>query len=179
MALSKHPVADKPKPAAKKLALPVLVAGSVDVGRLIRELEDIDDNLLQLGIRAGGSKVSVPKTSRLMDQTVELNKLNLLHVTDRKHLKEYLTGIHAKAPVMHMSFSSDPSAAFIEKLMTWLRKEIHPDVLLTVGLQPNLGVGCILRTTNKQFDLSMRQDFAKSRDLLLASISGKPNKVAA
>ena len=48
--------------------LPVLVVSAVDVGRLIRELEAIDNALLQLGLRAGGSPVELPKTSQLMDQ---------------------------------------------------------------------------------------------------------------
>jgi hypothetical protein len=72
---------------------------------------------------------------------------------------------------MHISFSADPSPVFTDKLMTWLRREIHPFVLLTVGLQPNIGAGCIVRTTNKQFDLSLRQDFKAKRDLLLEQLT--------
>lgn len=150
-----------------------MVAGPVEVGRLLREIKDIDEALLQLGLREGGSKTKMPQTTRLMDQLIELNKLNLLQKDDRQRLQEFLTEIRQKAPVMHMSFSADPSAAFIEKLMAWLRQEIDPHVLLTIGLQPNLGAGCILRTTNKYFDLSLRQDFEKKRDLLMASIAGK------
>ena len=64
-----------------------------------------------------------------------------------------------------MSFSADPSVTFLTKLMTWLRQEIHPQVLLTVGLQPTIGAGCILRTTNRYFDFSLRQDFANKRTM--------------
>ena len=159
-------------PATHKLALPTAVFGSVDLSRLIRELGDIEDGLLQLGLRKGGTITKMPQTSRLMDQIIEQNKLNLLQTTDRAKLKAFFADVRGKAPILHMSFSADPSVAFLEKLITWLRKEIHPNVLLTVGLQPNLGAGCILRTTNKQFDLSMRQDFVKKRDLLLAGIVG-------
>ena len=156
-----------------KLKLPSLVAGPVDVARLIRELEAIDDSLLQLGLRTAGTPTKMPKTSYLLEKTVQLNKLNLLHKTDRAALQHYLTTVSGKAPVMHVSFGSDPSPAFIEKLMDWLRREIHPEVLLTVGLQPSLGAGCILRTTNKYFDLSLRQAFAKRRDLLMAGLFGE------
>ena len=58
--------------------------------------------------------------------------------------------------------------------MTWLRREIHPLVLMTVGLQPNIGAGCIVRTTNKYFDFSLRQDFANKRDLLQAALEMPP-----
>jgi F0F1-type ATP synthase delta subunit len=109
-----------------------------------------------------------------MDQTVQLNKLNLLQAEDRVALQQFLDAVKRQSPVIHMSFSADPSAAFIEKLMVWLRREIHPVLLLTIGLQPTIGAGCIVRTTNKYFDFSLRQDFLKKRDLLLAKLSATP-----
>lgn len=170
MAPEKTAAAGAHKP--RQLVLPVSVTGPVDIGRLIRELELIDNTLLQLGLRAGdGSNVKMPKTSRLMDHMVDLNKLNLLQKKDRAVLAQFLSIVKEHAPVMHMSFSADPSPAFSDKLMTWLRREVHPLLLLTVGLQPNIGAGCIVRTTNKQFDISLRQDFASKRDLLLSRLT--------
>ncbi len=161
-------------PDAKKLSgLPVLVASPVDVGRLLRELEAIDETLTQLGIRQPGSEVKMPKTSLLMDQLISLNKLNLLQVDDRKQLANFLKTVRQQAPVLHISFSADPSIAVIEKLMVWLRREIHPLVLVTIGLQPNIGAGCIVRTTNKMFDLSLRQDFAAKKVELFAALAPK------
>lgn len=163
---------NKHRPAdTQSLKLPVMVSGPVEVGRLVREIGDINEALLQLGLREGGSKTKMPQTSRLMDQTIEINNLNLLHQDDRKALEAYLVAIREKSPVVHMSFSADPSADFIEKLMSWLRQEIHPEILLTIGLQPNLGAGSILRTTNKYFDLSLRKDFDNKRQLLKDMIS--------
>lgn len=166
-------MAPKSETHQTKIKLPSLVAGPVDVARLIRELDLIDDSLLQLSLRSGGSPVKMPKTSYLMEKTIQLNKLNLLHQDDRAILKRYLEVMHAKAPVMHISFGSDPSPSFIEKLVGWLRREIHPEVLLTIGLQPSLGAGCVLRTTNKYFDLSLRLDFIKKRGLLKTKLFGR------
>jgi hypothetical protein len=160
----------------KELTLPVMVAGPGDVGRLLRELALIDQTLLQLSLRNNSSEVKMPKTSRLMDLISEANKLNLLHKLDRAELEHFLTTVKEGAPVIHMSFSADPSPTFIEKLMTWLRKEIHPRVLLTIGLQPTIGAGCIVRTTNKQFDFSLREDFLSKRDLLLSQIAAPQNR---
>jgi F0F1-type ATP synthase delta subunit len=78
-----------------------------------------------------------------------------------------------------MSFSADPSASFIERLMAWLRQEINPYVLVSVGLQPNIGAGCVVRSTNRQFDFSLRQDFLNKRDLLMNKIiAGQPETQA-
>lgn len=169
-------MAHESKEKSKALQLPVLVVSPTDVGRLIRELEQIDDGLLQLGLRAGGDQVKMPKTSRLMDQAVAENKLNLLQKPDRVVLLQFLTTVRKHSPVMHMSFSADPSPLFLEKLVSWLRQEVHPLVLVTIGLQPNIGAGCIVRTVNKQFDFSLRQDFANKRDLLLKQLALPPLK---
>lgn len=150
--------------------LPVLVASPLDVGRLVRELEAIDEALLQLGLRKAGSEVKMPKTSRLMDQVIELNQLNLLQPAERLLLQQFLRSVRERAPVIHMSFNADPPVAFMEKLVAWLRREVHPVVLVTVGLQPNIGAGCIVRTTNRQFDFSLRQRFADKRQLLISKL---------
>ncbi|HEX4774750.1 MAG TPA: hypothetical protein VH234_04505 [Candidatus Saccharimonadales bacterium] len=150
--------------------LPVLISSPADVGRLEHELNQIDETLTQLGLRAPGTEVKMPKTSRLMDIMVDQNKLNLLREEDRKELKQFLGIVKEQAPYMHISFGADPSVMFMEKLMTWLRQEIHPFVLVTVGLQPNIGAGCIVRSTNKQFDFSLGKTFMQKRELLMAKL---------
>ncbi len=150
--------------------LPLLVAGPIDVGRLLREIQAVDEFLMQSTIREAGTQAKLPKTSRLMDETMQLNKLNLLVESDRKRLKDFLTTVRDRAPVMHISFSSDPSPLFIQKIMTYLRTEIHPLVLVNIGLQPNIGAGCVIRTTNKHFDFSLRDKFTQNRHLLLTQL---------
>lgn len=163
---------NRPHPHEKKMVgLPVILASLGDLGRLIRELDALEDAILQTGLRDKEHEVKLPAMSLSMERTLELNKINLLEKDERKLLREFLVASKTQAPVLHMSFGTDPAPAFIEKLVTWLRREIHPSVLVTVGLQPNLGVGCIVRTTNKYFDLSLKQDFIKKRDLLTQLIS--------
>lgn len=151
-------------------SLPLMAVSPVDVGRLLRELESLDNLISQAHINSHEANPKMPKTSLLMDQVIELNKLDLLTAADRKQLLESLTVIKQQAPVLHISFSSDPAPSFIEKLMAWLRREIHPTVLLTIGLQPNIGAGCIVRSTNKYFDFSLRKDLLEKRELLLSKI---------
>ena len=103
------------------LQFPLSVVTKVDVGRMVREMEQIDGFLKQSEIRAPGTQPKMPKTSRLFDETVEVNKLNMLQEADRTRLFAFLKQIKNSAPIMHISFSADPSPLFTQKLIAWLR----------------------------------------------------------
>lgn len=154
------------------LGLPISVVDKIDVGRLTREAQSIDTFLNEAAVRQPGVPMKLPRTSRLLDDTVELNKLNMLKADDRTRLISFLKEIYTSAPTLHMSFSADPSPIFTQKLTQWLRQELHPLVLLQIGKQPNMGAGCVVRTTNKYFDFSLRSRFAERHDLLIAKLKG-------
>ena len=165
-----------PKP---ELTLPLLVTSPVDVGRLVREVETLDNSLMQQDVAGGGEPIKMPKTSLLLDAMIDTNKLNLTVPAERQRVAAFLQAVHAKAPVIHISFSADPAPAFIEKLMTWLRREINAQLLITVGLQPNIGAGCLVRTTNKYYDFSLRQNFTEKRALLMEKLHQAPTATTA
>jgi hypothetical protein len=150
--------------------LPISVASPVDLGRLIRELEAVDSDMSQAALRGGSEPTALPKLSELLAQTVELNKLDLLQPAQRKLLLQFLVSIRERAPRLHMSFSADPSTQFSAKLTSWLREQVHPLVLITFGLQPNIGAGCVVRTTNKYFDFSLGAALTKNRSLVMKSL---------
>lgn len=158
-----------PKPKAA-LGLPLTALSPIDIGRLLRELASIDEYLTQLHLKSEDDKAKLPKTTELMDNLIEINKLNLLVASQRRHVLDFLKNTKADAPVLHISFGAEPSPAFLEKLVTWLRREIHPMVLVIVGLQPNIGAGCLVRSTNKYFDFSLRQNLDTNRDLLMSKL---------
>ena len=170
-------MAHKANDEKQLVGLPLLVARPIDVGRLLRELESIEELVSQAKLVDKQDERKLPKTSQLMDKTVELNKLDLSKASDRKLLADLLNLVKKQAPLLHMSFNSDPSPVFIEKLMDWLRREIHPIVLITIGLQPSIGAGCVVRSTNKYFDFSLRKDLSDHRDLLLAKMHASEAKV--
>jgi hypothetical protein len=154
----------------QNLQLPVSVVGVTDVNRLDRELVAIDEFLHQGAIREPGTAMKLPKTSKLFDELISTNGLNLLQEADRSALRNFLRSIQTNAPRLHISFSADPSPLFLQRLMNYLREKINPKVLVQVGLQPNIGAGCVVRSTNKVFDLSLREDFRKKRGLLMQHI---------
>lgn len=161
---------------AADLQLPLGITSPADVGRLLRELEGLERFFHQTEIRTPGSNMQPPKSSNLFDEIASSNQLNMLHEQDRAKLRSFLNSVKAAAPVLHMSFAADPSPLFMQKLMTYLRREIHPLVLVRTGLQPNIGAGCILRTRNKVFDLSLRQRFASKRNLLLERLHAQASQ---
>lgn len=153
----------------KLLALPSLVVGPADVSRLRRELESLNEYLRQAALRAQPD-TKLPKTSRLLDELSSLNKLNLLQPTDREQAMAFLSTVLTQAPVIHISFATDPSSAFTDKIISWFRQNIHPAVLLQVGLQPSIAAGCVVRTPNKYYDLSVRKHFAAHRPELIEKL---------
>jgi hypothetical protein len=163
--------------AEEHLKLPINVVSRTDVGRLVREVSELDEFLKQSKIREPGTQPKLPKTSRMLDEFLSLNQLNALHEDDRHRLYMFLQTIKERAPVLHMSFAADPSPRFQQRLMTWLRINVDSMVLVQFGLQPNIGAGLVMRTTNKYFDLSLREFFKSKRNLLVEKIHGTDDEI--
>lgn len=164
-----RPAADKPAPSSHELKLPLSVVSRSDISRSLRELDKVDDYFHQAAVR-GARDLAMPSLSRVLDSLASANGLNLLHADHRATLKEFLARLKAKAPVVHMSFPSEPSPSFLAKLLEWFRREAHPHVVLHIGLQPELAAGCLVRTTNKLHDFSFRKRFENSKQKLMGAL---------
>jgi F0F1-type ATP synthase delta subunit len=145
----------------------MLIFGMPEIRRLKRELEALDDYMREAAIREAGKQPSLPRLSRLCEGLAMDNHLNLLQDDHRKSLRAFLLSIEQDAPTIHISFAADPSSAFTAKIVTWLRTSIHPYALLQVGLQPTIAAGCVVRTTNKVFDFSLRERFKQTEQKLI------------
>lgn len=159
------------KTDAQQLRLPILVFGMVEVRRLKRELEALDEFMRQAALRDRGTQPALPRLSRLLDALAADNNRNLLLANEREVLRQYLETVEKTAPTVHISFASDPSSSFTAQLVGWLRNNIHPDAMLQVGLQPTIAAGCVVRTPNKVFDLSLRQRLSQQSSLLLEALA--------
>lgn len=154
---------------ADAILTPLLTSPS-DLKRARRELEELDEFLHQASLRQGGKAVKMPATSRILDDLAGESDLNLLKKTDRDRLRKFLTLLIEKAPVLHMSFASEPSAKSLNELITWLRHNIHPQIVVSVGLQPSIAAGCILRTPNRQFDFSLRKSLDNQTAVFVSNL---------
>lgn len=155
---------------SKVLTLPTLVFGLVEVRRITRELESLDEFLRGMAIRRQ-TKFEMPRVSRMLDALATENGCDLLKGAHRALLMDFLKKVQEEAPAIHMSFAADPSSGFTAKIVGWLRANIHPLTLLQIGLQPTIAAGCVVRTTNHVFDLSLRSKFAAQQQLLIDTLN--------
>lgn len=154
----------------RKLLLPAGLSSRSDLTLVITELENIDKFLQGSALRQPGSNMQLPKTSKVFEQLVSGSNLNMLVAQDRLYLAKSLNWLRSNAPMIHVSFATDPSPVFVQKLTEWLRINIAPFLFIQIGLHPNIGAGCVVRTTNKYFDFTLRKRFAKHRELLMQQI---------
>ena len=155
----------------KKLKLPPNIIGQADIARVSRELEALHDFFIGAAARKSGTPVQPPRLSRLLDQLSKDNGYNLLEQKDRQDLAAAIADMKQKAPILHISFAAEPPTKALERILLWLRQNIHPQALVTVGLQPSIAAGCVLRTPNKWFDMSMRE-YLRQQEPYLAQLIG-------
>lgn len=148
------------------------MASRVDIGRLQREITGLNDFFVDAKVRTAGTSMQLPQLSRSMDLLARENGINLLDTEHRQKLIVQLDQVYKSAPSFHISFAVEPSPKALEKVLIWMRQNIHHQVLIQVGLQPAIAAGCVLRTTNKVFDMSLRNRLHSQTDVLAQLISG-------
>ncbi len=155
-----------------ELKLPTVVMSQVDVARLIRELNGLEDFFTSARLRASGSSITPPKLTRMLENLSRDNKINLLEKDQRQSLIKQLNQLLKTGPMLHISFASEPPPRFLSDIISWLRANIDSQILVQVGLQPTIAAGCVVRTPNKIFDLSLRTYLKQQEDYLVRLISG-------
>ncbi len=160
-------------PQAVPIHLPVGVVSTGDVRRLRREVADMEDTLQAMRLRTNSPVAKLPRLSRALEEFASTNRLNFLMPEDRKHAAIFLDSVLAKAPVLHISFASEASRKFTTEIMLWLRANFDSEMLVEIGLEPNIAAGCIVRTKNKYFDFSLQKHLEEKRPMLLERIREK------
>lgn len=156
----------------KEFVLPLALVGDIDITRLLREINSLNDFFIATEVRKPGNNTQPPRITRLLNDVSVANSYNLLQKNDREELARQLNELKKTAPSIHISFAAEPSPKALEQVLRWLRENIHPLILLRVGLQPTIAAGCVLRTTNKIFDFSLREHLNKQEPYLVELIRG-------
>jgi hypothetical protein len=152
--------------------LPAAVVSRADMMRLLRELESVDNELEQQKARHQGSSGSyhLPTLSKPLSEFLESNKLDVGNDHARMDLKSQLRKLKDHAPVLHMTFSTEVDPESMQYLTAWVRRELHPQALISIGLQPSLVAGVYVRTPNHVHDLSVRAFMKDSRRIIVEAL---------
>jgi F0F1-type ATP synthase delta subunit len=149
-----------------ELTLPTAIASRQDITNVHRELRLFDDAAMQSVMRHENPVKYSPISAKLRS-LVQQNQIDLRDDGARKKLLSSLDALKNSAPTIHISFPNEPTPEALQKLVSWLRKEIDPRIVIRVGVQPTLAAGVMVRTPNHQFDFSLRQHLHKNRDKLI------------
>jgi F0F1-type ATP synthase delta subunit len=103
-----------------------------------------------------------PISDQLRNLAVE-NQIDLRDMRLCENLLKKLSDLHEKAPSIHVSFPTEPTTDVLIRMVNWFRTEIDPNIVIQVGLQPTIAAGVVIRTPNKQFDMSLRRHLYANR----------------
>lgn len=158
---------------AVQYAFPPALTGRADLSRLLRELEVIDNDLESQRARATDKSQGyhLPTMSQAMSDFLELNKVDMANDHARMQLTTNLRKLKDRAPVIHMTFATEADPQSLGQIVAWARKELHPQALISVGLQPSLIGGVYVRTPNHVHDYTIRANMKKSREILTKDIA--------
>lgn len=161
------------QPVAAAYVLPPALITRADLARLVREVETLDNELEAQKARnhaTGGQGYHLPNLSQGLNDFAELNKLDLANDQSRMLLKEQMKIIKDKAPVVHLTFAVEADPESLRFLAEYMRRELHPQTVLSVGLQPALVGGVYMRTPNHVHDFSLRAKLSQSRGVIQQDI---------
>lgn len=145
-----------------KITLPPSLIGQVDISRMLREIEKIDNDLEGQHARTPDQPLAIPAMTKALSEVAQLNQLDLLDINTRKKLLATFRYTKDKAPQVHITFAVDPEPEIVALMVAWLRQNLHPMALVTVGLQPGLMGGCVVRTPDHIYDFSLKREFKKN-----------------
>lgn len=158
--------------ALKDSKLPLGIIGRSDLIRMQRDLSLLDDFFVAAAARKSGTAIAPPRVSHSLEALARDNQVNLLEAKQRHSFSLELKQALESAPQLHISFATEPSPKGLEQILAWFRDNIHPQTLFAVGIQPAIAAGCVLRTPNQIFDMSLATNLKKQEPYLAKLLDG-------
>lgn len=165
--MSKH---DEHVPAPFKL--PPSIISRLDISRLVREFEALDNALASKEVRekAHASEAALPAQTPQLAAFLEANPVNLDSAKEREAYIKQLRLLKKNVHIMNMTFAVTADPESLQQLSAWVREAIHPHVVLEAHLQPALVAGAYIRSQNHVFDFSVRNALVSKRGELKKEI---------
>ncbi len=152
--------------------LPTGVVSTGDARRLRRDIAALEETLQAIRLRTNAPVAKLPRLSRSLEEFGSTNRLNFLLPDDRHHAAVFMDYVLKKAPVLRISFASEATRKFTTELVLWLRANFDSEMLVEIGLEPNIAAGSIVRTTDKVFDFSLIKHLESQRPMLMEKLLG-------
>lgn len=148
-----------------EFALPSSIVSKVEIARLVREFESVDNALTATTVRkkTGAQGGEAPAMSPQLTEFLDANEVDLKDTNARSAYIKQLRLLKDKAPVVHMTFAVVADPESLQKIAAWLRESIHPQAVIDAHLQPALVAGAYVRTTNHVFDFTVRNALKAKR----------------
>lgn len=153
--------------------LPVYIIGKPQLSAILREIQYMDDVMHQNNLTDSISAVAsmhATTSNRGLNELAQSRGYRLDSSNDRQQLARDVQSLIASSPEYHISFASEPPIRKLKQLVQWLRENVHPQLLVQVGLQPLITAGCVIRTNNSVIDLSLRRSFDEALPVLLREV---------
>lgn len=152
--------------------LPPTIVSKVDVSRLVGEVERLDNALTSKAVRekAGSPAQAAPILSEQLTDFLTQNQLQFATSQERSELVKQLRLLKDNVPVLTMTFAVVADRESLQQLTQWVRTTLHPQAVITAGLQPALVAGVYVRTPNHVHDLSVRGLLAAQHDNLVGQL---------
>lgn len=153
--------------------LPPTVVSKLDVSRMVSDAERVDSQLTTTAVR---SKIGTTsgETLAASQQLIDFLRLNQLRLDGdsnaRSQLVKQLRLMKDNVPVIHMTFAVEADRESLGQIVDWLRSSVHPQAVISVGLQPALVAGVYMRLPNHVLDLSLRAKLQSSHDMLVKEL---------
>jgi len=161
------------QPKLNVATLPVYIIGKPQLRGILRELQYMDDVLHQQKLVSSveaAASANVAAGSRGLSELALSRGYRLDSGEDRRQMVKDVQSLIETAPEYHISFASEPPVRKLQQLTQWFRENVHPQLLIQVGLQPPITAGCVVRTGNSVIDLSLRRSFDAAFPALLKEI---------
>ena len=149
------------------------IVGQSDLVRLLREVDQLDEVYRQAAIqqRVGGStSIGDTHVSAGLQQLSDLISSELVSADGRQAARQAINNLLEQSPQVRIAFASEPPLAQLRAVVDWLRQNIHSSVLVQTSVQPAIVAGCIIRSSNNVFDLSLRRSFEAALPQLIKEV---------
>lgn len=142
-----------------------IIVTPLELGKVQRELFALNE-FLSAESHGKNSGSSLPYTSPLLSNMIKKSGLNVLKSDERRQFTNQLDFVRRTAPVVRISFASEPTKQALRVLVRWFRENGHPNTLVAPAVSPRIAGGCVVRTSTKTFDFSLQKIFnAATADL--------------